>query len=142
MSRVSHASPPDGFQPAPGVGFEDLIGPLFRREVDGIARFGFRVAAGHVNGRNAVHGGMLVAFADMAWGKPLAVHGYDAGWATVRLTTDFIAPAPLGAWVEASSAIIGRDGDLFTVRGEVHAGDQVLLTGSAIYKGFRRRPGD
>lgn len=139
MSAVTQVSPPEGYSPAKVVGFEDLIGPLYSRLVDGVPRFGFRVGPGHVNGRNSVHGGMLIAFADLAWGKPLAVHGYDAGWATVRLTTDFIAPAPLGAWVESSSTIIGQDGDLFTVRGEVRTGEVMLLTGSAIYKGFWKR---
>jgi acyl-coenzyme A thioesterase PaaI-like protein len=135
--------PPDGYAPKDLVGFEDLIGPLYARTgAEGEPIQGFRVQPHHVNGRGACHGGMLVAFADLAWGKRLAAYGFDAGWATVRLTTDFLAPAPLGAWVEASSTVVGRDGDLFTLRGDIRAGELVVMTGSAIYKGMWKKPGN
>ena len=141
MTTDSANDTPHGFAPGAYVGFEDFVGPLYARTAQPHGTImGFRVAREHVNGRNSCHGGMLVAFADMAWGKPLAGRGYDGGWATVRLTTDFLAPADLGDWLEASSVILGRDGDLFTLQGEVRKGDVRIMVGTAVYKGVRSRP--
>lgn len=131
---------PDGYAPDTVSGFEQLIGPLYSRTPGtGEPTWGFRVEAAHVNGRQTCHGGMLTAFADLAWGKPLRTYGYDAGWATVRLTTDFLAPAPIDSWVEAVSQVIGVDGDLFIVAGHLWTSDVTLMTGSALYKGYRKR---
>jgi acyl-coenzyme A thioesterase PaaI-like protein len=120
-------------------GFEASIGPLYvRRGGPGPNALGFRIEKRHVNGRDACHGGMLVTLADMAWGQQL--YGlYDAGWATVRLTTDFLSNASIGAWVEASSEVLRRDGDLWTVRGRIWSGERTLMTGTAIYKGLNRQ---
>ena len=137
---TSVAPPPDGFVLSAMEGYEGLVGPLYSRPApDGRPTLGFRVSSLHVNGRGSLHGGMLVGIADMAWGKQLAAHGFDDGWATVSLVTQFLSPAPLGAWVEATSELVGHDGDLFTFQGSIRTGETMLMTGSAIYKGFRRR---
>jgi acyl-coenzyme A thioesterase PaaI-like protein len=56
------------------------------------------------------------------------------GWVTVRLMTDFLSGARMGEWVEASSELIRRDGDLFSVRGRLWAGERTLMTGTGVFK--------
>ena len=81
-------------------GFGRMVGPLYERgEPGGGYTRAFRVEEHHTNGMSNAHGGMLMTFADMAWG-----HAVDAGedfwWVTVRLVCDFLSSAALGEWVE------------------------------------------
>ena len=98
---------PPGFRELPAT--EDFLavnGPLYgRRDGDQLV-LGFRVEQRHCNPANSCHGGMLMTFADMQ----LAIGANFAGdlkrfLPTVSLTSDFLAPAPLGSWVEGRTEI-------------------------------------
>ena len=54
-------------------GFVHQIGPLYRRSQNGSYSMGFRAEDHHTNGMKNVHGGMLMSFADMAWGHAVSV---------------------------------------------------------------------
>lgn len=131
---------PEGYTAnAAAEGYDHTVGPIYaRRNGPGPKTMGFRIEKRHVNGRGDCHGGMLVGFADISWGMPLWGL-YDAGWATIRLMTDFLSNTTEGAWVEGSSELLKRQGDLFTVRGRIWSGERTLLTGTAVYKGMVRR---
>lgn len=99
---------PEGFRPLP-VAAEDFIrinGPLFAKlDVDHLC-LGFRVEERHCNPANSCHGGMLMTFCDMQ----LAIGANFAGdiqrfLPTISLSADFLAPAPLGTWVEGRTEI-------------------------------------
>jgi len=70
---------PDDYQPLPWHrGFGRQVGPLFeKRDGDGLTR-AFRVGEHHTNGMMNAHGGMLMTFADMAWGS--AVEKNEDTW--------------------------------------------------------------
>jgi acyl-coenzyme A thioesterase PaaI-like protein len=104
----------------------------------------FRVEEHHANGMGNCHGGMLMSFADMAWGRVIS-NQREIGWVTVRLTTDFLSGARMGEWIEGSSQIIAEQDDVFTVRGRIWCGERTLITGTGVYKGIRsiqRKPGE
>jgi acyl-coenzyme A thioesterase PaaI-like protein len=121
-------------------GFGRQIGPLYQTK-PGIEPFrrAFLVSDHHLNGRGGCHGGMLMAFADMAFGHAITmkVHRY---WATVRLLTDFASPANVGDWVEGSGEIVGENDDIFTVKGRIWSGDKTIMIGSGIFKALAERP--
>jgi acyl-coenzyme A thioesterase PaaI-like protein len=125
-------------------GFGRTVGPFYsKRDASDFETMAFRVEEHHANGMNNCHGGMLMSFADMAWGRTVSNQG-GIGWVTVRLTTDFLSGAHMGDWVEGSSTIISEQDDIFTVRGRVWCGERVLMTGTGVYKGIRsikRQPG-
>lgn len=125
-------------------GFGRMIGPFYaKRDAANREVMAFRVDEHHANGMNNCHGGMLMSFADMAWGRVVS-NQREIGWVTVRLTTDFLAAAHMGDWVEGTSEIVAEEDDVFTVRGKVWSGDRTLMTGAGVYKGIRsieRRPG-
>lgn len=125
-------------------GFGRTVGPFYsRREPDNSETMAFRVEEHHANGMNNCHGGMLMSFADMAWGRIIS-NTREMGWVTVRLVTDFLSGAQMNDWVEGSSEIISEQDDLFTVRGRIWCGERTLMTGTAVYKGIRsikRKPG-
>jgi acyl-coenzyme A thioesterase PaaI-like protein len=99
---------------------------------------GFRVEDHHTNGMKNAHGGMLMSFADMAWGHVVSVET-SSYWVTVRLTIDFLSSAHIGDWVEGQSEVLSREDDLFVVRGRVWTGDRTLMTGTGVFKPIQRR---
>lgn len=98
---------PPGFRELPAT--EDFLavnGPLYGRRDGSQLVLGFRVEQRHCNPAQSCHGGMLMTFADMQ----LAIGANFAGGLqrflpTISLTSDFLAPAPLGAWVEGRTEI-------------------------------------
>lgn len=121
-------------------GFGRQVGPLYERvNADGTYSRAFIVGEHHTNGMRNCHGGMLMAFADMALGHAITV-STRRFWVTVRLLTDFIASAEVGDFVEGTGEIVGSDGDLFTVRGRVWAGEKTVMTANAVFKALGQRP--
>ncbi len=133
---------PEGFVQMNWVrGFGRQMGPLFERiEPDGEYVRGFYVAEHHANGMNNCHGGMLMAFADVAFGHCVSIKHPDHFWVTVRLLTDFVSAARLGDWVEGTGEITGEDGDVISVRGRIWSGDRTVMTGTGVFKLLGVRP--
>ncbi len=136
---------PAEFEPPPGYtplewrrGFARQIAPLYRRPGNGSFTMGFRVEEHHTNGMTNAHGGMLMTFADMAWGHVVSVET-SSYWVTVRLTCDFLSSAHLGDWVEGAGQVLSTEDDLYVVRGRVWCGERTLITGSGVFKPIQRR---
>jgi acyl-coenzyme A thioesterase PaaI-like protein len=119
-------------------GFVRQIGPLYRRAGSGGYTMGFRVEDQHTNGMKNAHGGMLMSFADMAWGHVVSVET-SSYWVTVRLTLDFLSSAHLGDWVEGASEVLSTEDGLYVVRGRIWSGDRTLITGTGVFKPIQRR---
>ncbi len=121
-------------------GFGRQIGPLYERIVDeNDYTRAFLVGEHHTNGMKNCHGGMLMAFADMAFGHAISLK-VRRFWVTVRLLTDFISSAKIGDFVEGTGEIVGEEDDLFTVRGRIWVGDATIMTGTAVFKALGPRP--
>lgn len=131
---------PPGFTQIPWhIGFGRQIGPLFSGvAADGRRVRAFRVCEHHTNGLQNAHGGMLMTFADLAWGQVVSQER-RRWWVTVRLTCDFLSAAKLGDWVEGAGEILAERADLFTVSGRIWSGDRLLMTGSGIFKALGDR---
>jgi acyl-coenzyme A thioesterase PaaI-like protein len=130
---------PPGYRPLNwNRGFGRQIGPLYEKDgPDGYAR-AFLVEEHHTNGMKNAHGGMLMSFADMAWGHAVSVEK-SHWWVTVRLTCDFLSGARLGDWVEGTGEVTAETDDLFTVRGRIWTGDRLLMTGTGVFKAIEQR---
>lgn len=140
LTDAQTAAIPEGFSQLNwSRGFGRQIGPLFEhRQGPGEARLAFRVEEHHTNGLGNCHGGMLMSFADMAWGRIISLRK-SYSWVTVRLMCDFLSGAKLGDWVEGEGELIGEEDLLFTVRGRIWAGDRTLITGTGIFKALSPR---
>ena len=147
LTEVQAAVVPDGFVINLWQrGFGRTVGPFYskRDPVTNDEIMAFRVEEHHANGMGNCHGGMLMSFADMAWGRVIS-NKREIGWVTVRLTTDFLSGAHMGDWVEGTSEIIAEQDDVFTVRGRIWCGERTLITGTGVFKGIRsiqRKPGE
>ena len=117
--------------------FEDHVGPLGYKVVDGTITFAFLADARHRNTAGTVHGGMLMTFADFAlcltatWDQP------GEKCVTVSCNIEFVAPGRPGDLIEASGEVVRRTKSLTFVRGQVYADDRILLNYSAIVKRIR-----
>jgi len=124
-----------------GDPFEDAVGPFyFRTGPDGRRVTAFRAQPKHMNGLGKMHGGCLMAVADMA----LFTIARDAlagqPGVTVALDSVFLNPGNLGDLVEATGEVTRAGGSLIFVRGQVAAEQRTLLTFSGVIKKLRVRP--
>jgi len=133
---------PPGYEPMQWTrGFGRQIGPLYQKNnPDGTYLRAFLVGEHHTNGMMNCHGGMLMAFADTAFGHAISMRRKDHYWVTMRLLTDFLSSARLGEWVEGTGEIAGEEDDLFTVKGRIWCGERTIMTGTGIFKTLGVRP--
>ena len=128
---------PDGFAPFKfAMGFIENVGPLYGKWTGTHLLLGFRVEPRHCNPGKVCHGGMLATFADMF--LPIAARFQaktDMGFLpTVNLTCDYLAPAPLGAWVEGRAEPIKITKNLLFAQGLATADGQPTLRANGIFK--------
>ena len=117
---------PDGFEPLTGGGgFVDLAGPL---HLGPDKTVGVRVEDRHLNAAGTVMGGFLATLVDVSFGRAIREDAEgDAKVATVSLTTDYLRPAPAGAWLEARTEVERLGGRLAFADCSVRAdGDEVV----------------
>lgn len=136
-SMTDTADIPPGFAPL-GIrmGFLESNGPLFLRWSDERATLAFRVGFRHCNPGSVCHGGMLATFADMllpiaARLQSIAEMGFLP---TINLTCDFLAPAPLGSWVEGQADAVRATRNLLFVQGLATADGTPCLRANGIFK--------
>ena len=123
-----------------GDPFEDNVGPFFfRTGPDGRPVTAFRAERRHVNAGGHMHGGCLMAVADMAlFAIAREALGGQHG-VTVALDSVFLNPGHLGELVEATGEVTRAGGSLIFVRGEVISKGTTLLTFSGVIKKLRPR---
>src|SRR6185437_6901924 len=75
---------------------------------DNFFLLGFRVEERHCNPAKICHGGMLMTFADMQLPFGIRLQALsDPGFLpTVSLSAEFMAPAPLGSWVQGRTDVL------------------------------------
>jgi uncharacterized protein (TIGR00369 family) len=136
MNEIVPASIPEGAQNVSMRGFNLFVGPVWQLAIsdDGTSgHFAFVPEAKHMNGAGSVHGGMLMAFADMAMSRT-ARHGSERGSNTVSLTADFVGPGKQGELIEARVRVSRRTRTLVFLSADVTAGDRVLLVATGVWK--------
>ena len=133
---------PDGFEPlALGDLFIGNNGPFYlRQEVTDqgpLVQIGFRVERRHCNPMKNCHGGMLASFSDMV--LPLSIHRKAAEVGhkflpTISLQLDYLAPAPMGCWVQGEAEVLRVTRSLVFAQGLVTADGEPAVRISGIFK--------
>lgn len=105
--------------------FNGLFGPFLLKVEAGIARVRMTPGHQHSNLSNAVHGGALLGFVDMALFAAARGFGViEAGTAvTLDLSTQFIGRGVIGQPLEAQVELLRETGQLLFLRGLVVQGD-------------------
>lgn len=107
---------------------------LIHEPGDGRVEVGLLAEDIHANEYGMVHGGVLMMLADAGlcmnsrWPNP------GEGAITVSMTTNFVAGANIGEFLETRSTVVRRTRSFSFVNCDVVAGDKVCLTASGIIK--------
>jgi acyl-coenzyme A thioesterase PaaI-like protein len=131
------ASIPPGFAPRPvGGGFMESAGPLYvRRDEAGRGTFGLLIEPRHCNAKDMCHGGMLAALTDVVLGiGGLEQAGVKGFFVTISLTQDFLAPVPLGSWLEAEVELLRRTSSTMFVQGVFRVHGRPALRASGVFR--------
>ena len=135
---MSTAELPPGFTALPSHGgFIGVNGPLYLRHEGALVQLGFRVEARHTNPMGICHGGMMASFCDML--LPLAAHRLAPEIArrflpTISLQIDYLAPSPLGAWVQGEAQVLRTTRNMVFAQGLVSADGTAVARVSGIMK--------
>ena len=129
----------EGYRPvATPSAFADMVGPFYVFTKNDDRRCAFVADERHGNSSGVVHGGMLMAFADVAFSVIRRMDGDEAS-TSVTFTFEFVQPGHLSDLIEARMRVVRQTGSLNFIRGEVFVGDTILLTSSTVEKRLRQR---
>ena len=140
---------PDGFTELRlGGDFVKANGPLYESFEGGTYRLGFRVEKRHCNTMRICHGGMMATFCDML--LPItAIRSVESlgerFLPTVSLDIDYLAPAPLGRWVQGQAQVLRTTRSLVFAQGLVTADGEPVARVSGVFKigaAVAAQPGD
>ena len=120
---------PPGFREiTEASGFAAANGPWFEKVEGRRVWRGFLPGPQHANALGIVHGGMLAAFLDSTLGS-VVWRAIDRRCVTLRLTLDYLSPARVGDWLEATGELVGQDEHMVHVRGRLYGPRHDVLAG-------------
>lgn len=125
-----------GWEPVDDPGFMGLVGPIFRRGRGDYDEYGFVAEAKHANMIDVVHGGMLMAFADRAFGRT-AWQAAGRSVATIQFDMQFVSAAQIGEFVETQPEVVRRTSALVFMRGTLSAGTRIVAIAHGVWKILR-----
>ncbi len=138
-STITAITIPEGFVPLPSDnGFIEHNGPIcYKREADGQVVFGAPITQARCNIVGTCHGGWIASLLDMV--LPLSARLTDDDLAeryvlTVNMSIDYLAPAPLGSWVEGRGQTLRRTKRLLFVQGLLSIDGEPITRGSAVLR--------
>ncbi|MDR8398385.1 PaaI family thioesterase [Paraburkholderia sp. USG1] len=118
-----------------GAAFMSQFGPLYLcSETSTLA---FRVAPNHLNPVDMCHGGAMATFADL---QVIAIRPgadrADQHSPTISLSVDYLAPARLGAWVEADVTLVKSTRTMIFTQALIAVDGNIVARSSAIYRKY------
>ena len=132
---MSTIAPPPGFTETRLVDpFERHVGPIWEEGEKGAKRFGLRIAKEHVNMRGVIHGGMLMTFADAAFGQAAWDATDHADVVTLNMQSQFLAPAKEGDWLEVLPVLTRKTRSLIFLRGDFTVDGAAVFSVSSVWK--------
>ncbi len=114
---------------------DTALGPFwFRDEANGGVRCRVETGRRHTNGANFIHGGMMMAYADMAY-FAIAWRNLETVMAvTLTATFEFMGAAKPGEPIDAVGSVIKETGKLIFVSIRMEQNGQTLATSSAVLR--------
>ena len=130
---------PEGYKHYQGVSpAEDNVGPFYYRKEGDDLHLGMMAGEKHANGMGAVHGGVLLCYADYA-ATMLALNGVKESCVTISLSSDFLAAAHLGDWIEGTGTVVKRTGSLTFLRGELSVEGNPVLSFQSVLRRLQKK---
>lgn len=133
---------PAGYHVLPlGSPFVMQFGPLYARHEGKTLVIGLRIQPHHLNLHSNAHGGMLLTLADTALGINLSQsHNPPLPMVTANLSSEFLAPARLGEWLEAHVEILRVGSRLGFADCRLRVGERLVMRASGTFAVVRGVP--
>ena len=113
------------------------IGTPWRKRHENTWLYGLLTRADHANPAGAVHGGILVAFADHTLGCYVEAAADGAPNVTIQLNTHFLAAVVPGSFLELRGEVTRATGSMVFVRGLLAVGERDVAAVDGIWRVFR-----
>ncbi|MEH2492707.1 PaaI family thioesterase [Bradyrhizobium sp. AZCC 2230] len=128
---------PDDFEPIFRTnGFDSAFGTVYLNRKT--TTLGFRVTEYHTNVTGNCHGGAMATFADMQIAAIVrsGLLTTERHTPTISLSVDYIAPAPLGAWVEANVILIKETKSLIFTQALITTNGEPVARANVTYRNY------
>ena len=124
-----------GWTPCPwDDGMVAMVGPFWMKAEGGGAVYGFRAEKRHLNRQGAVHGGMIMTFADNSLGMASWMANGGRGQVTIQLDTQFIDAVKEGDFVEAHCKVVRQTRSLMFMAATLTVGPRIVATATGVWK--------
>ena len=125
----------DGWTSRDAPGFTSAVGPFWRRGEGSTLEVGIIVEPRHTNSNlGALHGGALMTFADICLGLRAADAIGGSHCVTAQLQLQFVATAPVGAFVSGKPELVRQTRDMVFVRSLITTGERTVASADGIWK--------
>jgi acyl-coenzyme A thioesterase PaaI-like protein len=119
-------------------GFVTLIGPFWRRTVDGITRYGLPLTEKHRNPGGAIDDGVLSTLLDVSCGIAASQAQGEHKQATVSLSVQFIAPVKVGEFITVEPQVVKTVPPLVFMQGTLKVDGDVRAIAHGTWKVLSR----
>lgn len=123
-----------GWKTMKGPGFSSLVGPIWAKRDGESWRYGFLAEEKHENRQGAVHGGMLMTFADHAIGFVAWEAAGRRKCVTMQLENQFLAAVRHGDFVECDTEIVRAAKTVIFLRGVLKVNGRPVMAANGIWK--------
>ena len=123
-----------GWKAGAADGFPGLVGPFWARRDGEGWHYAFTAGPQHVNGRGIVHGGMLMTFADHAFGLTVWEAAGRRPCVTIQLNVGFIEAVRPGDFVESRAEVLRQTRSVTFIRGLLVVGERRVAAADGIWK--------
>jgi len=123
-----------GWKTMKGPGFSSLVGPIWAKRDGESWRYGFLAEEKHENRQGAVHGGMLMTFADHAIGFVAWEAAGRRKCVTMQLENQFLAAVKHGDFVECDTEIVRAAKTVIFLRGVLKVNGRPVMAANGIWK--------
>jgi acyl-coenzyme A thioesterase PaaI-like protein len=125
----------DGWTCLRGTHFHAAAGPYWTRSFGGFRQVGLIGEDRHGNGHvGTIHGGVLMAFADIALGMGAVDAAGTRDCVTLQLQLQFAAAAPLGSFLVCQPELVRCTGQVVFMRGLILVGARTVASADGIWK--------
>lgn len=131
------AGVPEGWRERRGAPFDRFVGPFYYPPEDSYLRCGFLADVRHANTRDGVHGGMIAAAFDLAFGNAAWEAAGERPIATVSMTMNFTGPMALGEFAIFDTEVVQQTGSMVFLRTTLRVGDRVIASGQGVFRKLR-----
>lgn len=109
------------------------LGPVWLNRTGG--GYCLKVEARHCNALGVMHGGAMATFADAQMIAD-STHDYDIArhTPTITLSIDYLAPAPMGAWLLLTGRVLRKTRTLIFTEAAVMTDGALVARSNAIYR--------